>query len=77
LTCLPRPEFTIDVEEVRLKTPWSVFNSVFRDYKPDNPTLIDECFEYDWSCTKLEKILKNEEEQLKSKEYLKSIYKNM
>lgn len=63
MTCIPRPERKVYVEVERLKTPWSIFNSVFKDYKPDNQALLDECFEFDWSCSKLEKIIKGEEEQ--------------
>jgi hypothetical protein len=60
-----------------LKTPWDFFKSVFKDYKPDNEGLLVDCFEFDWQCSKILKIIKNEEEQNKIKEYLKSIYKNM
>ena len=77
MKCVPRPPPKQEERREKLKTPWSFFNSVFRDYKPDNKELLDECFEFDWSCSKLEKIIKNEEERIKCKQYLKSIYKQM
>ncbi len=50
---------------------------MFKDYKIDTKELLDECFEFDWASSKLEKIIKNEEDRLKCKQYLKSIYKQM
>ena len=36
MKCIPRPERIVEQVEERLKTPWSIFNSVFKDYRPDN-----------------------------------------
>jgi hypothetical protein len=55
----------------------SLFKSVFKDYKPDNPQKLEECFEFDWSCSKIEKVIKGEEEIAQSKEYIRSNYKWM
>ena len=35
MTCVPRPMAKVDEKRELLKTPWSFFNSVFKDYKPD------------------------------------------
>eukprot|EP00347_Sterkiella_histriomuscorum_P006983 403350697 len=75
MTCIPRPPPKIEEERENLKTPWSFFNSVFKDYKQDTIELLNECFEFDWDSSKLEKIIKNEEERLQCKVYLKSQYK--
>jgi hypothetical protein len=45
------------------------------DYKPDTPKLLDGCFEYDWSCTKIAKLIKDPEELEGVKKVLKSHYK--
>lgn len=60
-----------------MKTPWDFYKSIFKTYKIDNQSLIDEIFEIDWANTKCEKILKGGQpgELEKTKEYLKSIYK--
>lgn len=44
MTCIPRPppKFLKPVE--RLKTPWDFFQSVFKDYRPDNEVLLAKCF---------------------------------
>jgi len=54
----PRPAKSL-VQRDKLETPWDFFRSVFREYKPDNTTILMTCFEHDWSCTKLEKIIKD------------------
>ena len=59
----------------KVKTPWDFFKSVFKDYKPDTHKTLDGCFDYDWSCTKLEKIIKDVNDKNKLKEYLRGKYK--
>jgi hypothetical protein len=77
MKCLPRPPPKNLKGREKIKTPWDFFKSVFRDYKPDTEALLLDCFEFDWSCSKIEKILKSEEEIQKVKAYLKSKYKYM
>ena len=72
---MPRPPPKAVKKKERLKTPWDFFNSVFKNYKPDNNKLIAQCFEYDWSCCKIPKLIKNEEELEEVKSFLKSKYK--
>ncbi|CAI2365652.1 unnamed protein product [Moneuplotes crassus] len=73
--CIPRPPPKFMVKKERIKTPWDFFKSVFKDYKPDTPTLLEGCFEYDWKCSKITKLVKNEEDQAEVKKILKSHYK--
>jgi hypothetical protein len=47
----------------KIKTPWDVKKSVFRDYIPDNEILLAKCFEFDWSNSKIHKIIKEEKEK--------------
>ena len=70
MTCIPRPppKFLKPVE--RAKTPWDFFQSVFKDYKPDNEVLLAKCFEFDWEHTKLQKIVKSQEDCADLKKYL-------
>ena len=77
MKCIPRPLAKNLKGREKIKTPWDFFRSVFRDYKPDTQTLLDECFEFDWACSKLEKIIKGDEEISNCKQYLKSVYKHM
>jgi len=77
MNCVPRPLPKNLKGKEKLKTPWDFGKSVFKDYKADTVPKLDECFEFDWSCSKIERIIKSEEEALQVKDYLKSIYKYM
>ena len=60
----------------RIKTPWDFLNSVFAKYKPDTENLLNECFQFDWENTKIEKLMKNDETIiLECKNYLRKNYK--
>ena len=59
----------------KLRTPWDFNLSCFASYKPDNARLINQCFETDWARTKVDRIVKNEEERERFKTYCRSIYK--
>ena len=77
MRCVPRPPPKEYKAREKIKTPWDFFKSVFRDYKPDTQAILDECFEFDWASSKIEKIVKGEEEIAKTKAFLKSVYKHM
>jgi hypothetical protein len=62
MICKPRPPPVHLKGLERVKTPWDFFKSIFKDYKPDTAPLISDCFEFDWSCSKIEKIVKGEED---------------
>lgn len=55
----PRPEPIIEEEEERPKSPWNFSKSLFASRPQDTDELMHECFDYDWNCSKIEKILKN------------------
>ena len=63
------------IQRDKVKTPWDFFKSVFKDYKADNSVLLNNCFEHDWACTKLEKLIKDNIDRAKTKEFLRSRYK--
>lgn len=44
---------------------------------PDNELLLSKCFEFDWSNTKIPKIIKDVKDKEEIKKYLQSIYKYM
>eukprot|EP00347_Sterkiella_histriomuscorum_P017828 403347825 len=77
LSVLPRPPPKKINGILRLKTPWDFNKSVFKDYIFDNEMTIARCFEYDWSNSKIPKIVKDESELSQIKAYLKSIYKSI
>ena len=62
LTILPRPPPKYIKGLRREKTPWDFKKSVFKDYIPDNENLLTKCFEYDWSNSKITKIVKDEKD---------------
>ena len=62
MTCVPRPPPVALKGLARVKTPWDFFKSIFKDYKADTESLLADCFEFDWQCSKIEKVVKKEEE---------------
>lgn len=59
---------------VTKKRQWSIPISVFKDYKFDNDEHLAKCFEFDWSCSRILKVVKDPSEQAKIKESLRKIY---
>ena len=47
----------------------------FAPYVPDNETILNNCFEFDWECSKITKIVKSIDDQNKIKVFLRSNYK--
>jgi hypothetical protein len=56
---------------------WNVKMSVFKDYKPDHPALINKCFEVDWACGKYLNFIKDNDDRELTKEYMNSVYNPM
>lgn len=71
---LPRPEPKDLGGREKLRTPWKMNQSVFKDYKVDTQKLLDACFEQDWKNSKIDRIVKDEEEQAEMKKLLKANY---
>ena len=71
LTVLPRPPPKKIHGLRREKTAWDIKKSVFKDYVADNELILSKCFEFDWNCSKLPKLIKDEKEREKVKSYLK------
>lgn len=44
-------------------------------WKPDNDDMLANCFEFDWNNSRIHKVIKNEEELAKCKEFFKERYK--
>ena len=76
---LPRVSTKIYVpEEIeRVKTPWSLPISLFKDYQFDTKGKLNKCFEFDWSSSKVEKVVKNPEMLAKCKEVMRGSYKKI
>jgi hypothetical protein len=63
--------------DVRPKTPWGLPISLFKDYKFDNEAHLADCFEFDWSCSKILRVVKNPEEQRRVKAFLKENHQSI
>lgn len=77
LKCFPRPKrknLIIYEEEISIPD-WNIKDSVFWGYMIDTQDMYMKCFEYDWSQCKIPKIIKDQGELYRVKQYLKSIYK--
>lgn len=75
MKCIPRPPPKLMAGKTRLKTPWDFFKSVFRTYIPDDKKLLNGCFEIDWDNTKIQKVVKNGDDLMAVKTFLKENYK--
>ncbi|CAD8122767.1 unnamed protein product [Paramecium sonneborni] len=69
-------ERTYDLTQYMNKkqTFWSYEISIFKNYQPDNEELIDECFEYDFQSSKINRIVRDPNELLEVKELLREYY---
>ena len=75
MVCVPRPGPKGLGNRHKVRTPWNFSLSVFASYKIDTAKLLNDCFEMDWSRTKVDKIVKNEDQREEFKTYMRSIYK--
>lgn len=81
LQCLPRPP-PIELAGRRTrKVAWDFYKSIFKDYRPDTDALLKNCYETDWSLTKLPvfipKTLKDETTAAAVKEALRPHYRKI
>ena len=60
---------------IKIKTPWLVKMSIFKDCKVDSKKLVEDCFNFDWVLTRLDRLLKTEENIKSVKEFLKPHYR--
>jgi hypothetical protein len=49
MVCVPRPFRLPEQPMERVKTPWNIFNSVFKDYKWDTDASLYKCYLEDWN----------------------------
>ena len=71
----PRPDPKYPPIRIRPKTPWDFNKSIFAAYKSDTPDFLNQWFEIDWENSKIPKVVKDEEHEIK--EYLRSIYRSL
>ena len=67
INCVPRPLHKSLGNQNKVRDAWDFSLSVFASYKIDTTKKLNDCFELDWSRTKVNKIVKNEHDL----EYLK------
>lgn len=72
----PRPEPKHPPVRIRPKTPWDFYKSIFAPYKIDTPELLDECFETDWTNSRIPRLVKGDGED-EIKEFLRERYRNI
>ena len=78
LNWLPRPnkyKIKKKTKTVKQKPKWNIEKSVFKKYKHEGILQMEKCFEFDWSWSKIQKIIKSEEEQNKVKAVLSKNYR--
>jgi len=70
---IPGLKYEIAEEELE-RIEWSIGISLFKDYKFDNDKLTQECFEFDWSYSKLTNLVKDPADQEAVKQLLSEYY---
>ena len=56
VVCVPRDGLELLYRVISKPQFWHYEGSLFKNYKRDTPALLDECFEYDWNQTKLQRL---------------------
>jgi len=59
---------------IRPASPWSVAKSFFAPYKYDTQAMMNKCFEFDWKCSSLNRMIKDPEMNSQTKEYVRGKY---
>jgi len=54
--CKPRQRRRFRAEEEVDR--WTIPKSLFKDYKFDNEKYLDRCFEFDWECSRILRVVK-------------------
>eukprot|EP01017_Pseudomicrothorax_dubius_P005020 TRINITY_DN11162_c0_g1_i1.p1 TRINITY_DN11162_c0_g1~~TRINITY_DN11162_c0_g1_i1.p1 ORF type:complete len:422 (+),score=86.12 TRINITY_DN11162_c0_g1_i1:71-1267(+) len=62
-------------EKIRIQ--WKFSTSIFKDYKKDSDELLRKCFEFDWDCSRIQRVVKNPEQQASVKNLLWEIYPSL
>jgi hypothetical protein len=70
-----RPPKIASQKDIRPR--WIFGKSLFKDWRVDDDTFLNRCFEADWKSGKYANFIKNEEDRNNLKEYLRSVYKPM
>ena len=75
---MPRSEILIYLRDKKqLDLGWNKKKSIFKDWIKPSKGFVDDCFEHDFSMTKINRFVKDEDDLSKTKEFLRSIYKEM
>jgi hypothetical protein len=73
--CHPRPSPKYLGNRHKQRTPWDFKLSCFKLYIPDNESILSKCFELDWSRTKIDRLIKDEDQRETIKHICKKNYK--
>lgn len=72
---LPRAEPNKIPEIERPKSPWCFEKSIFAPYKFDTDELLVRCFNFDWNCSKIERMIKSVKDKERMYLYLNKNYR--
>jgi len=64
-------------DEVKIRKSWKIQLSVFKDYRADSNKIMGKCFEFDYKCSRIPRIVKDEEIEKKLKPVLKKNYQRI
>jgi len=65
----------IKIAKADNQKPWSVKDSVFRDYKKEDEELWEKCFKFDWNSSRIPRFIKDERELQIIHDHLRSLYR--
>lgn len=69
----PRQIYTA-AEGRRPPSPWSLAKSFFGKYKADNDLIFNKCFDFDWNCSALNRMVKDPDMNTKVRAMLRTKY---
>ena len=74
LSAKPRQMFAAEKEPAP-DAEWTLANSFFGKYKADDDDIINKCFDFDWGCSSLDKLIKDLTSRQNVKNFLRPRYK--
>jgi len=77
MKAVPRPEPPQEEQVLRPKSPWTLPKSLFAAYKFDTDEHLANCFDFDWRCSKIDRMVKAVKDKEKIYAYLKNNYRAM
>ena len=68
-----QPRVILQPKVKTLKPEWKFETSIFRPYIRDDQNLLDQCFDFDWKCSNLEKTNDNKQRRTRHDVFVEAL----